>query len=78
MKLIIEFMGTVFLTDLYICATKNSDYLGFVMGMLILLAFGFKLSGAHYNPCITLAYMVRKHPGSRFSNRVLGIAYMIF
>jgi glycerol uptake facilitator-like aquaporin len=78
MKLIIEFIGTMLLTDLYICATMNSDYLGFVMGVFILLAFGFKISGAHYNPSITLSYMLRKHVSVRFGNRLLGIAYMIF
>jgi glycerol uptake facilitator-like aquaporin len=78
MKLIIELIGTILLTDLYICATMNSDYLGFVMGVFILLAFGFKISGAHYNPCVTLAFMLRKQSGLRFSNRVLGIAYIIF
>jgi glycerol uptake facilitator-like aquaporin len=78
MKLIIEFIGTILLTDLYICATANTDYLGFVMGVFILLAFGFKISGAHYNPSITVAYMLRKHSGARFSNRVLGVAYIIF
>lgn len=78
MKLIIELVGTILLTDLYICATINSDYLGLMMGVFILLAFGFKISGAHYNPAITYAYMMRKNPGVRFNNRVLGIAYMIF
>ena len=78
MKLLIELVGTILLTDLYICATLNSDYLGFVMGVFILLAFGFKISGAHYNPCITFAFMLRKHTSARFNNRVMGIAYIIF
>jgi glycerol uptake facilitator-like aquaporin len=40
------------------------------------LIFGAKVSGSHYNPAITVAFMFRKDTG-RFS-RPLGIAYIIF
>eukprot|EP00350_Pseudokeronopsis_sp_OXSARD2_P012685 CAMPEP_0170551336 /NCGR_PEP_ID=MMETSP0211-20121228/9350_1 /TAXON_ID=311385 /ORGANISM="Pseudokeronopsis sp., Strain OXSARD2" /LENGTH=228 /DNA_ID=CAMNT_0010858439 /DNA_START=62 /DNA_END=748 /DNA_ORIENTATION=- len=53
------------LTDLYICATQYTDYLGLVMGIFVLLCLGFKISGAHYNPSVTLAFMLRKNPGGQ-------------
>ena len=40
------------------------------------LIMGSKISGSHYNPAVTFAFMFRKDVG-RFS-RVLGIAYIIF
>lgn len=46
------------------------------MGLFILLIFGAKVSGSHYNPCVTLAFMLRKDTG-KFS-RSLGLAYIIF
>ena len=47
-----------------------------MLGVFILLIFGAKVSGSHYNPCVTFAFMFRREAG-RFS-RVLGIAYIIF
>ena len=49
---------------------------GFLLGLFILLIFGAKVSGSHYNPCVTLAFMLRRDTG-KFS-RPLGIAYMLF
>lgn len=45
------------------------------MCFYILLVLGAKISGSHYNPAVTLAFMFRKDTG-RFS-RPLGIAYII-
>lgn len=42
----------------------------------MLTIFGSKISGAHYNPAISLAYMLRKDVGN--FPRLLGIAYIIF
>jgi glycerol uptake facilitator-like aquaporin len=41
-----------------------------------LIVFGWKISGAHYNPAISLAFMLRKDVGN--FPRPLGIAYIIF
>jgi glycerol uptake facilitator-like aquaporin len=41
-----------------------------------LIIFAAKVSGSHYNPAITLAFIFRKDTG-RFS-RPLGIAYIVF
>ena len=37
--------------------------------------FGIKISGAHYNPAISIAYMFRKDVGH--FPRILGVAYII-
>lgn len=42
----------------------------------MLIIFGAKVSGSHYNPCVTLAFMLRRDTG-KFS-RALGFAYIIF
>jgi len=41
----------------------------------VLTIFGWKISGAHYNPCISVAYMLRKDVGS--FPRILGVAYAV-
>lgn len=46
------------------------------MGIFVLIIFGAKVSGSHYNPAITLAFIFRKDTG-RFS-RPLGVAYIVF
>ena len=37
--------------------------------------FGLKISGAHYNPINSLAYMLRKDVGN--FPRILGLAYIL-
>jgi glycerol uptake facilitator-like aquaporin len=46
-----------------------------LLGIFVLLIFSAKVSGAHFNPAITLAFMLRRDTG-KFS-RYLGIAYFI-
>jgi len=72
--LIIELIGTLFLTLLMNAA--NNESAGFVVGLWVIIIFGRKLSGSHYNPAISLAFMIRKDAG-KFP-RFLGIAYIIF
>lgn len=48
-----------------------------LLGIFVLLIFAAKTSGAHFNPAITLAFMLRKETEGRFS-RPLGLAYIIF
>ena len=45
------------------------------MGIFVLIIFAAKVSGSHYNPAITVAFMLRKDIGG-FS-RPLGVAYII-
>ena len=72
--LIFEAIGTLFLFLLY-NTTLNLD-MGCIMCYWVLVIFGAKISGSHYNPAITLASMFRRDVGS-FS-RYLGVAYILF
>ena len=47
-----------------------------LLGIFVLLIFGAKVSGSHFNPAITLAFMFRRDIG-KFS-RPLGFAYIAF
>jgi glycerol uptake facilitator-like aquaporin len=47
-----------------------------MVGFFVLLIFSAKVSGSHYNPAVTLAFMLRRDTG-KFS-RPLGIAYIAF
>jgi glycerol uptake facilitator-like aquaporin len=73
--LLFEFIGSTVLSALYSTALGYRDYCGFLMGVYVILILGSKISGSHYNPAVTVAFMMRKDVG-RFS-RVLGIAYII-
>jgi len=46
-----------------------------LLALWVLIIFGWKISGSHYNPAISLAFMVRKDVGN--FPRPLGIAYII-
>lgn len=74
--LIFEFMGTAMLSLLYNNCSLYFELGGFLLGIWVLIIFSAKISGSHYNPAVTLAFMFRKDVG-RFS-RVLGLAYIIF
>ncbi len=54
----------------------EQDLGGFLLGIFVLIIFGAKVSGSHYNPAVTLAFIFRRDTG-KFS-RPLGIAYIIF
>ena len=72
MILIFEALGTGMLAALF-TATHGEN--GFIVGFFILLIFSSKISGAHYNPIVTLANMFRKDAGA--FHRWTGILYMI-
>ena len=72
--LIFEAIGTALLALNY--NTGVNSWCGFLMAAYMTFILGLRISGSHFNPAITLAFMLRKHVG-RFS-RVLGIAYWIF
>ena len=69
-KLIGEFIGSIFLT-MFFCSRDQSVILG---GLFTLNVFIWKLSGSHFNPAITLAFMIRR------TERIpvgLGVAYIV-
>lgn len=76
LRLVFELMGTTLLTTLWLSTTATGDSTGFFVGFFVLLVFSARISGSHFNPAVTLAFMLRRETGG-FS-RLLGIAYMIF
>lgn len=76
LRLIFELTGTCLLTSLWLSTTTSGDSIGFFVGFFVLLVFSARISGSHFNPAVTLAFMVRKETGG-FS-RILGVAYMLF
>lgn len=69
-KLIVECFG-VFMLTLFWFSGRGGIILG---GLWILIVFGWKISGSHYNPAITLAYMFRKD--SKAFPKPLGVVYI--
>lgn len=74
MILLFEFLGTLLLASLWNSCFVIGDMTGFLCGFFILLIFSARISGSHFNPAITLAFMFRRDIG-RFS-RLLGILYI--
>jgi len=73
--LLIYFFGTILLTGLFIsCHSAAGGLVGLLCGFFILLIFSARISGSHFNPAITLAFMFRRDTG-RFS-RLLGLLYI--
>ena len=59
-KYLTEFVGTLFLV-LIIGLTQNPLAIGF--GLTILVYMGAHISGAHYNPVVSLAMFITKEIG---------------
>lgn len=76
LRLVFEMMGTCLLTTLWLSTTISGDGIGFFVGFFVLLVFSARISGSHFNPAVTLAFMLRKETGG-FS-RILGLAYILF
>jgi glycerol uptake facilitator-like aquaporin len=74
MIMFFELLGTLLLTTLYMMNKGNA--LSMFIGYFILLILSARISGSHYNPIVTLAFMLRKDAGQ--FNRWLGILYMMF
>jgi aquaporin Z len=61
-KLLIEFIGTFFLV-LTVGLAANPIAIGLVLGAMVYM--GGYISGAHYNPAVTLAIWIQKKIGSK-------------
>ena len=57
-KLFIEFFGTYFLVLIIGLSSGNPIAVGF--GLMVLVYTGAHISGAHYNPAVTLALFLQK------------------
>jgi len=77
MILIFEMFGTCLLTMLFVSLAGYGVITGtgFMTGFFVLLILSARISGSHYNPIITLAFMLRRDAGQ--FNRWLGILYML-
>ena len=74
--LLFEFLGTLLLTSLFNSAFQGEGggFVGLLSGFFVLLIFSARISGSHFNPAITLAFMFRRDTG-KFS-RLLGLLYI--
>ena len=74
--LLFEFLGTLLLTSSWVACYQGAiDITSLLCSFFILLIFSARISGSHFNPAITLAFMFRRDTG-RFS-RLLGILYIL-
>ena len=73
MILFFELFGTTLLTCLYMM--NSGSPLALFVGYFCLLVLSARISGSHYNPIVTLAFMLRKDAGQ--FNKWLGILYMV-
>lgn len=73
--LVFEALGTCFLASLFQSFASSGDSVGMFCGFFVLLIFCARISGSHFNPAVTIAFMFRRDTG-RFS-RVLGFAYIL-
>ena len=73
-KAIVELTGTAVLGIFYL--TVGGQQTGLLLGYWIITLFVVAISGAHFNPCVTLAAMARRN--SNFgSRRLRGIIYIV-
>jgi glycerol uptake facilitator-like aquaporin len=77
MILLFEFIGSMFLT----CIFESSMFSGaglfqLWIGYISLMIAAANISGSHFNPAVTLAFMFRKDEG--VFRKSLGIMYIIF
>lgn len=73
-KFVIEMTGTAVFTMFFYML--NGRYSSMLLSLWVITLFGMNISGAHFNPCITLAQMVRR--SSSFGRRrLLGIMYIV-
>lgn len=78
MILFFEFLGTAMVTCIWNSSLNSlgSQFFLIFIGFFIILIMGANISGSHYNPAVTIAFMFRKDNG-RF-RRLLGLLYVVF
>lgn len=77
LKLLFEGLGTMFLTLAFNISIKSgfaAQQATLLLTLWVMTIFGLKISGAHYNPAISLAFMLKKDVGS--FPRILALAYI--
>lgn len=72
-RCVVELFGTTFLGLVYLLIGNQQP--GVLLCYWIISLFGLSISGAHYNPAITVAIMLRKNSGFG-SRRLKGLLYI--
>lgn len=80
--LLYEMVGTAMMTCLVVnyynikLEGGGSDDCGLLLGMFVTIMFSARISGSHFNPCITLGFMFGDVKHQRF-DKLLGILYLV-
>ena len=69
----VEDVGTAVLGTFYLLMGNKQS--GMLLGAWVITLFGVAISGAHFNPAVTVVFMLRRHSGFG-SRRLLGILYI--
>lgn len=67
-------MGTAFFTMFFFM--MQGRFTPMLMAMWVITLFGLNISGSHFNPCVTLAQMLRRKTTFSSKRRLLGIMYI--
>jgi len=77
-KFIVEMLGTCVLGSFYIL--MGDQQTGMLLGMWVIILFAEAISGAHFNPCITLVFMLRKGGNGKIGKtgkeRLMGLFFI--
>lgn len=75
-KFVIEVTGTAIFTMMFYML--QGRFAGMLLSLWVITLFGMGISGAHFNPCITLSQMLRRSSSSSTfkKRRLLGIMYL--
>lgn len=73
-KFVIEIIGTACFTMFFYM--MQGRFTSMFMALWVLTLFGLNISGSHFNPCVTLAQMIRKKTTFGKKRRLLGVMYL--
>jgi glycerol uptake facilitator-like aquaporin len=62
-------------TDLPDIEQPIRDNVGLLLGLFVTIMFSARISGSHFNPCITFSYMIGNVKHGNF-DRILGFLYI--
>ena len=72
-KFLIELMGTAMLGLFYFM--MGDEQPGMLLGFWVLNLFGLEMSGAHFNPIVTVAFMLDSR-SVYYKEKRLGVVYI--